>query len=165
MIEKKQKEAIPERVYGYSKMKPKEKREAVCSWLIRKGMTSGKERFLITNTDGSVFAIRKGDKSGVQLNSVREKLISAKKNSLIFYHNHPLSGSFSYADMKTLNAYESLKEMVAVGHNGIKYSLKIGKRLSFEELSNLFASCESEEEVIKKLVNNYKWKYIIKERG
>lgn len=165
LIEQKQKESIPERVYGYSKMKPKEKREAVCNWLIRKGMTSGKERFLITNTDGSIFAIRKGSKKGVQLNSVKEKLISAKKNSLILYHNHPLSGSFSYADMKTLNAYESLKEMVAVGHNGIKYSLKIGKRLSFEELSNLFASCESEEEVIKKLVNNYKWKYIIKERG
>ena len=140
-------------------MKPEEKREAVCNWLIRKGMTSGKERFLITNTDGSVFAIRKGDKRSVRLNSVKEKLLSAKKNSLIFYHNHPLSGSFSFADMRTLNAYESLKEMIAVGHDGTKYFLQVGKRLSFDELTNLFASCECEEDAVKKLVNEYKWKY------
>lgn len=159
LIEQKRKEAIPERVYGYSKMKPEEKREAVCNWLIRKGMTSGKERFLITNTDGSVFAIRKGDKRSVSLNSVKEKLLSAKKNSLIFYHNHPLSGSFSFADMRTLNAYESLKEMIAVGHDGTKYFLQVGKRLSFDELTNLFASCECEEDAVKKLVNEYKWKY------
>ena len=159
LIEQKRKEAIPERVYGYSKMKPEEKCEAVCNWLIRKGMTSGKERFLITNTDGSVFAIRKGDKRSVSLNSVKEKLLSAKKNSLIFYHNHPLSGSFSFADMRTLNAYESLKEMIAVGHDGTKYFLQVGKRLSFDELTNLFASCECEEDAVKKLVNEYKWKY------
>ena len=165
LIEQKRKESIPERVYGYSKMKPEEKRKAVCNWLIRKGMTSGKERFLITNADGSVFAIRKGDERSVRLNSVREKLLYAKKNSLVFYHNHPLSGSFSYADIKTLNAYESLKEMVAVGHNGTKYFLKTGKRLSFDELTNLFASCECEEDAVKKLVNEYKWKYIIEERG
>ena len=145
-------------------MKPKEKREAVCNWLIRKGMTSGKERFLITDSEGSIFAVRKGNNRGVKLNSVKEKLLSAKKNTLVFYHNHPLSGSFSYADIKTLNVYESLKEMVAVGHNGTKYSLRVGKRLSFEELTDLFASCESEEEALKKLVNNYKWKYIIRER-
>ena len=163
LIEQKQKEAVPERIYGYSKMKPKEKREAVCNWLIRKGMTSGKERFLITNTDGSVFAIRKGDKRSVPLNSVKEKLLSAKKDSFIFYHNHPFSGSFSYADIKTLNMYESLKEMVAVGHNGTKYFLKAGKRLSFDELTNLFASCECEEDAVKKLVNEYEWKYIIKQ--
>ena len=159
LIEQKRKEAIPARVYGYSKMKPEEKREAICNWLIRKGMTSGKERFLITNTDGSVFAIRKGDKRSVPLNSVKEKLLSAKKNSLIFYHNHPLSGSFSFADMRTLNAYESLKEMIAVGHDGTKYFLQVGKRLSFDELTNLFASCECEEDAVKKLVNEYKWKY------
>lgn len=164
LIEKKQKEAIPERVYGYSKMKPKEKREAVCSWLIRKGMTSGKERFLITNTDGSVFAIRKGDKSGVQLNSVREKLISAKKNSLVFYHNHPFSGSFSFKDMRTLNAYVSLKEMVAVGHNKTVYSLRAGKRLSDKEFVMIFND-KTEEEGLKYLVNKYKWKYTLKERG
>ena len=159
LIEQKQKETVPERVYGYSKMQPEEKREAVCNWLIRKGITSGKERFLITNTDGSVFAIRKGDKRSVRLNSVKEKLLSAKKNSLIFYHNHPLSGSFSFADMRTLNAYESLKEMIAVGHDGTKYFLQVGKRLSFDELTNLFASCECEEDAVKKLVNEYKWKY------
>ena len=164
LIEQKRKEAIPERVYGYSKMKPEEKREAVCNWLIRKGMTSGKERFLITNTDGSVFAIRKGDKRSVPLNSVKEKLLSAKKNSLIFYHNHPLSGSFSFADMRTLNAYESLKEMIAVGHNQTVYSLIAGKRLSDKEFIMIFKD-KTEEEGLKELVNKYKWKYSLKKRG
>ncbi|MGP1604155.1 MAG: phage head morphogenesis protein [Treponema sp.] len=164
LIEQKRKEAIPERVYGYSKMKPEEKREAVCNWLIRKGMTSGKERFLITNTAGSVFAIRKGDKRSVPLNSVKEKLLSAKKNSLIFYHNHPLSGSFSFADMRTLNAYESLKEMVAVGHNKTIYSLMTGKRLSDKEFVMIFKD-KTEEEGLKELVNKYKWKYSLKKRG
>ena len=164
LIEQKQKETVPERIYGYSKMKPEEKREAVCNWLIRKGMTSGKERFLITNTAGSVFAIRKGDKRSVRLNSVKEKLLSAKKNSLIFYHNHPLSGSFSFADMRTLNAYESLKEMVAVGHNKTIYSLMTGKRLSDKEFVMIFKD-KTEEEGLKELVNKYKWKYSLKKRG
>lgn len=164
LIEQKRKESIPERVYGYSKMKPEEKREAVCNWLIRKGMTSGKERFLITNTDGSVFAIRKGDKRNVRLNLVREKLLFAKKDSLVFYHNHPLSGSFSFADMRTLNAYESLKEMVAVGHNKTIYSLMTGKRLSDKEFVMIFKD-KTEEEGLKELVNKYKWKYSLKKRG
>ena len=159
LIEQKQKEAVPERIYGYSKMKPKEKREAVCNWLIRKGMTSGKERFLITNTDGSVFAIRKGD--SVPLNSVKEKLLSAKKNSLIFYHNHPLSGSFSFADAEMINTYPALKEMIAVGHNGTVYSLKVGSRLSVKEFDKLSFTC-TEPELIKKLVKNYGWHYSIK---
>jgi len=159
LIEQKRKEAIPERVYGYSKMKPEEKREAICNWLIRKGMTSGKERFLITNTDGSVFAIRKGDKRSVRLNSVKEKLLSAKKDSLVFYHNHPLSGSFSYADAETLNTYHALKEMVAVGHDGTKYSLKIGKRLPDKELVKLLSDFPQDMEKLNFLVKNYKWKY------
>ena len=161
LIEQKQKETVPERIYGYSKMKPKEKREAVCNWLIRKGMTSGKERFLITNTDGSVFAIRKGDKRSVPLNSVKEKLLSAKKNSLIFYHNHPLSGSFSFADAEMINTYPALKEMIAVGHNGTVYSLKVGSRLSVKEFDKLSFTC-TEPELIKKLVKNYGWHYSIK---
>lgn len=163
LIEQKQKETVPERIYGYSKMQPEEKREAVCNWLIRKGITSGKERFLITNTDGSVFAIRKGDKRSVRLNSVREKLLSAKKDSLVFYHNHPLSGSFSYADAETLNTYHALKEMVAVGHNGTVYSLKIGKRLPEKEFKELRYTC-TEPDLIKKLVKNYGWHYSIKKR-
>jgi len=161
LIEQKQKETVPERIYGYSKMKPKEKREAVCKWLIRKGMTSGKERFLITNTDGSVFAIRKGDKRSVPLNSVKEKLLSAKKNSFIFYHNHPLSGSFSFADMRTLNAYESLKEMIAVGHDGTKYFLQVGKRLPDKELVELLSDFPQDMEKLNFLVKNCKWKYTL----
>lgn len=163
LIEKKREEAIPKRVFGYSKMKLEEKREAVCNWLIRKGMTSGKERFLITNTAGSVFAIRKGDKRSVRLNSVREKLLAAKKDSLVFYHNHPLSGSFSFADVEMINTYPALKEMVAVGHNGTVYSLKVGIRLSVKEFDKLSFTC-TEPDLIKKLVKNYGWHYSIKKR-
>ncbi len=163
LIEQKREEAIPKRVFGYSKMKLEEKREAICNWLIRKGMTSGKERFLITNTAGSVFAIRKGDKRSVRLNSVREKLLAAKKESLIFYHNHPLSGSFSFADVEMINTYPALKEMVAVGHNGAVYSLKAGLRLSVKEFDKLSFTC-TEPELIKKLVKIYGWHYSIKKR-
>lgn len=154
---------VPKPIYGFKSMKPAEKRDAVCDWLIRKGIVSGKERFLITNTDGSVFAIQKGNKNGVQSLSVKEKLLTAKKNSLIFYHNHPLSGSFSYADAETLNTYPALKEMVAVGHNGTVYSLKIGKRIPKKEFRELRYTC-TEPDLIKKLVKNYGWRYIVKER-
>ena len=111
-----------------------------------------------------LFAIRKGDRRSVRLNSVREKLLSAKKNSLVFYHNHPLSGSFSFNDMRTMNAYESLKEMVAVGHNGTVYSVMAGKRLPDKEFIMIFKD-KTEDEGLKELVNKYKWKYSLKERG
>lgn len=160
VIEQKQNEAMPERIYGYSKMKPKEKRKAICNWLIRKGMMSKKERIFITSSDGKPVFIRLGDATSVSLRGLAHtKLINARKDSLILYHNHPYSGSFSYADIGTLNKYESLKEMLAVGHNGAVYSLKVGKRLTEEELKDVFASFDTESEVLKKLVKKYKWAY------
>ncbi len=116
---------------------------------------------IITFIVGTVFAIRKGDRRSVRLNSVREKLLSAKKNSLVFYHNHPLSGSFSFADVEIINTYPALKEMVAVGHNGTVYSLKVGIRLSVKEFDKLSFIC-TEPDLIKQLVKNYGWHYSIK---
>lgn len=151
---------LPEKTYGYNDMKPKEKRKAICNWLIRKGMISGKERFVIARADGSLVAFRKGTKDRVLLGTPIEKFLElSEPNRFIFYHNHPYSGSFSYDDACTLNRFPSLKEMVAVGHDGTIYSLKVGKRLSDEQFDNVFNSCETELEAIKKLVKDFKWKY------
>ena len=159
VIEQKQNEAMPERIFGYSKMKPKEKRKAICNWLIRKGMMSKKERFVIARADGSTVAFRKGSNKNVLLGSRIEKFLDmSDKNKFIFYHNHPLSGSFSYYDAQVLNKYPSLKEMVAIGHNGTVYSLKAGKRLTEKEFSDLGRTC-TEADLIKMLVKKYKWIY------
>ena len=94
-------------------------------------MMSGKERFVITRTDGSLVAFKKGIESGVKLGEQIENFLeNSSKNRFIFYHNHPYSGSFSYDDAKTLNELPSLREMIAVGHDGTVYSLMVGKRLS-----------------------------------
>ena len=61
--------------------------------------------------------------------------------------------------MRTLNAYESLKEMIAVGHDGTKYFLKIGKRLPDKELVKLLSDFPQDMEKLNFLVKNYKWKY------
>ena len=63
--------------------------------------------------------------------------------------------------MEMINTYPALKEMVAVGHNGTVYSLKVGSRLSVKEFDKLSFTC-TEPELIKKLVKNYGWHYSIK---
>ncbi len=161
-IEQKQNEAMPDRIYGYSKMKPKEKRKAICDWLIRKGMMSKKERFVIARADGSTIAFRKGSETNVLLGSKVEELLEmSDKDRFIFYHNHPFSKSFSFLDMRTLNYYDSLKEMVAVGHDGTVFSLKAGKRLSDKDFVEIFSSFPSDIEKLNFLVKNFKWKYSI----
>ncbi|MBR5965367.1 MAG: minor capsid protein [Treponema sp.] len=156
----------PEPIFGFKKMNPKAKRKAICNWLIRKGMKSGKERFVIARSDGSTVVFKKGSETGVYLGGRVENFLEfSEPKRFIFYHNHPYSGSFSYADMKTLNKYPSLREMVAVGHNGTVYSLKVGKRLTEEELKDIFSSFDKESEVLKKLVKKYKWGYTVKERS
>ena len=63
--------------------------------------------------------------------------------------------------MRTLNAYESLKEMIAVGHDGTKYSLKIGKRLPDKKLVELLSDFPQNMEKLNFLVKNCKWKYTL----
>lgn len=165
-IEQKRTEQMPEKIYGYNNMKPKEKRKAICDWLIRKGMMSGKERIFISSPNGKPVFIRLGDAASVSLEgTANKKLISAEKDSLILFHNHPYSGTFSYADMQTLNKYESLKEILAVGHNGTVYSLKAGKRMDDKFLRLLFKQCGTEPKSIEKLVKNYEWTYTVKRRS
>ena len=133
--------------------------KAICNWLIRKGMMSGKECFVIARADGSTVAFRKGSKTNVLLGSKVEELLEmSDKDRFIFYHNHPFSKSFSFLDMRTLNYYDSLKEMVAVGHDGTVFSLKAGKRLSDKDFVVLFKDI-TESNALEKLVKNYKWKY------
>ena len=63
--------------------------------------------------------------------------------------------------MRTLNYYNSLKEMVAIGHDGTLYSLKAGKRIADKDFIELFEEI-TEPEVLKELVKKYNWKYTVK---
>lgn len=155
---------VPERVYGYGQMNIKKKRNAVFDWLIRKGMASKKERFVITDTKGNIESIRKGNETSVTLgNKVKSLLSNADKDKFIFSHNHPGSSSFSFADANVLNKFPSLKEMIAVGHDGTIYSLKAGRRLS-KSAFNLLIYEHNESNFIEALVKKYKWKYNIMQR-
>ena len=153
----------PERIYGFKEMNSKKKRNAICNWLVRKGMKSGKERFIIARADGSTVAFKKGNETGVLLgNRIGNFLELSEPKRFIFYHNHPYSSSFSFKDMRILNHFNSIKEMVAVGHNGTVYSLRVGKRLADTDFVEQMSNFSTDMEKLNCLVKKYKWKYTVK---
>lgn len=51
------------------------------------------------------------------------KLETARKNQLMFLHNHPSTGTFSGADLKYFCNHDSLYIITAIGNDGYIYSL------------------------------------------
>ena len=83
---------------------------------------------MLTDEKGTVLDIVKGKKNSVVFSERTIKQIAKnKKPALILYHNHPGGNSFSQSDISVLLTNPEIKEMVAVGHNGRVYSLRIGK--------------------------------------
>ena len=83
---------------------------------------------MLTDEKGTVLDIVKGKKNSVVFSErTINQIAKNKKTALILYHNHPGGNSFSQGDISVLLTNPEIKEMVAVGHNGRVYSLKIGK--------------------------------------
>ena len=83
---------------------------------------------MLTDEKGTVLDIVKGENDRVAFSErTINQIAKNKKTALILYHNHPGGNSFSQGDISVLLTNPEIKEMVAVGHNGRVYSLKIGK--------------------------------------
>ena len=67
-----------------------------------------------------------GDSNEVETRKNPDAYIALKgnrKNTLIFIHNHPSTGTFSGVDFKTFCSNESLYAMTVVGNDGSVYTL------------------------------------------
>ena len=162
-------EKTPGYITNYENKSREEKREAVVDWLLRKGNASGKERYVITDEKGTVLDIVKGKKNSVVFSERTIKQIAKnKKPTLILYHNHPGGNSFSQSDISVLLTNPEIKEMVAVGHNGRVYSLRIGKgkRPVLKDFIKVYRDFFDKNNqqygvTVKYVARKYKWVYTV----
>ena len=121
-------------ITGYKKKSFDEKQTAREDWLIRKGIASGKERMILTDTKGNILAIAKGKEHTVNPNErIIDVLSHTKDKTVDMAHNHPSGLSFSPEDLITLNANTSIRTLSAIGHNGEKYYMSIPKGKEADE--------------------------------
>lgn len=162
-------EKTPGYITNYENKSREEKREAVVDWLLRKGNASGKERYVLTDEKGTVLDIVKGKKNSVVFSErTINQIAKNKKPALILYHNHPGGNSFSKSDISVLLTNPEIKEMVAVGHNGRVYSLKIGKgkRPVLKDFLKVYRDFFDKNNqqygaTVKYVARKYKWVYTV----
>lgn len=68
-----------------------------------------------------------GVRGGVYIDSCMEAkyaLENGRKNSILYMHNHPSTGTFSATDIKTFLLNDAIFIMTAVGNNGVVYSIQ-----------------------------------------
>lgn len=90
--------------------------------LFTRSAKTGEQIHALAGTQGSVSFT----------SSLIDYLSNAPKNSLVMIHNHPSSSSFSGTDLITFSKYPSIHYMTVVGHNGTRYTMKIGKGLKMK---------------------------------
>ena len=169
-------EKTPGYITNYENKSREEKREAVVDWLLRKGNASGKERYVLTDEKGTVLDIVKGKKNSVVFSErTINQIAKNKKPALILYHNHPGGNSFSQSDISVLLTNPEIKEMVAVGHNGVAvghngmvYSLRIGKgkRPVLKDFIKVYRDFFDKNNqqygvTVKYVARKYKWVYTV----
>lgn len=162
-------EKTPGYITNYENKSREEKREAVVDWLLRKGNASGKERYVLTDEKGTVLDIVKGKKNSVVFSErTINQIAKNKKPALILYHNHPGGNSFSQSDISVLLTNPEIKEMVAVGHNGMVYSLRIGKgkRPVLKDFIKVYRDFFDKNNqqygvTVKYVARKYKWVYTV----
>ena len=135
----------------YSSLNIQQKDKSVSDWLIKKGVESKRERALVTDLNGNILSIKKGQASSVGLSGhLRTVLNNAEPNSLVFYHNHPRSSSFSINDIAVACRTESISEIKAIGHDGTIYSLDVKKNRNVSD-EKLLKKWESSEIAARKV--------------
>lgn len=154
--------------------------------VLKHGRRTNTEMLMWLNKDNSeALPFRTGTKSSVQISKSDCAFLKSKeKDSIISLHNHPSSGSFSYADMNIMCEFPSIKEMKVIGHDGTRYTLSVGSGMRpngsvieqayFEILNStqhkyqkMFNKTKNQREVWKKhshevveqLAKRFGWKY------
>ena len=124
---------------------------------------------MITDEKGTVLDIVKGKKNSVVFSErTINQIAKNKKTALILYHNHPGGNSFSQSDISVLLTNPEIKEMVAVGHNGMVYSLRIGKgkRPVLKDFIKVYRDFFDKNNqqygvTVKYVARKYKWVYTV----
>lgn len=160
--------------------------ENACKQVLDRGKINGNENLLLTNLNGEqVFKRLDGTNNCVKLTPEFMKFLdNGEKESLLLIHNHPKSSSFSDADMRVLNRFDSIKEITAYGHDGTLYKLsnngitvsnksieldyeyfrwslngKYSLKVASKQLSEQEAWKQQSHEIIQKMSEKYGWTY------
>ena len=76
------------------------------------------------------------------------------KNSILYMHNHPSTGTFSADDVKTFLLNESIFIMTAVGHDGSVYVLQKTPKLNTERFLEDYGSLAKDYKQKGNVANN-----------
>lgn len=161
----------------YPGLKPKAKDAMIKAHndVLNYGLKHGREKAVAIDwKTGKRLKVNTGGERSVSLDTGKYP-----EGSVIVVHNHPSGNSFSVADMVLLNRKKELRTLAVQGHNGISYSLGIGKgkRLEapqaelkksllnqVEQLREILYEAgmtrnELSHRVMKEIAESYGWEY------
>ena len=159
-----------------------------CNKILQHGLNNDTESLIcLDKTSGNIISkMLTGNKNSVGFSQdLIAELLLAKKNSIIMIHNHPSSSSFSSTDIVTLFKFNSISDLIVVGHDKTVYTLSLGggavldaelfkedylrvknelkfkyvEKIKSKELTEKQAWYEHSNDVLNNLSNFYKWKY------
>lgn len=83
------------------------------------------ELYLINAKSGKIETFMRGkQKNSLQINDKIKKILTTSgENSIIVLHNHPNNTSFSGADLKTMEEWDSIGMTIALAHDGTVYTI------------------------------------------
>lgn len=168
--------------------KAKESLDKACNKLLQHGLDNGTEALISLNkiSGENLSKMITGNKNSVSFNQeLVSELLLAPKNSIIMVHNHPSSSSFSPDDIRSLLKFDSVSDIIVVGHDKTMYSLNLSKgaiidydilkedfyRLKKEKMKKYLEKVQSgkltkqqawyehSNEILNDLSEFYKWKY------
>lgn len=168
--------------------KAKKELQKSCNNILKHGLNNGTEALICINKNTGEYLsdmIIGNNKSVYFTEELVADLLLEPKNSIIMIHNHPSSSSFSSEDMVNLFKFESISDLVVVGHDKTMYTLSLGKgarldiklfkedylraknevmqkyidKVTNKEMTKQKAWYEHSNELLTTLSDFYKWKY------
>lgn len=168
--------------------KAKQSLNKSCNKILKHGLKNETEAMICIdkNNGNSIAAMLTGNKNSVKFSQeLISDLLLAQKNSIVMIHNHPSSSSFSPEDIRSLLKFDSVSDIVVIGHDKTMYSLNLSNganidynilkedylRLKNEkmekyinkikngEMTKKEAWYEHSNEILNDLSEFYKWKY------
>lgn len=122
--------------------------------------------FLDSKTGKRLSVVRTGDYGGDDI------YLPDTNGKLILTHNHSASDSFSIEDIESLNLIDDLEMIVAGGHDGTVYTLRIGEETRLEGFDLEHAKLQwqryyrtngrNAHMATEKLAEEYGWEYKVR---
>lgn len=130
-----------------------------CNKILQHGLKNGTETMLCIdkNNGKNISEMLTGNKNSVKFSQeLISDLLLAQKNSIVMIHNHPSSSSFSPEDIRSLLKFDSVSDIVVIGHDKTMYSLSLanGANIKYEILKEDYYRLKNEK--IEKYINKIK---------